>query len=84
MSSTPRTAACLFCGRTSPLRSITAVVQLDCPACGSYEVTVGAVGHLRDDPPAKAAVRAEIRRQLDCGVERPHVDLEFIKALKGR
>jgi len=47
-------------------------------------VTVGAVGHLRDDPPAKAAVRAEIRRQLDCGVERPHVDLEFIKALKAR
>jgi len=47
-------------------------------------VTVGAVGQLRDDPPAKAAVRAEIRRQLDVGVERPHVDIEFIRALKAR
>ena len=83
MSST-RTATCLFCGRTAPLRSITAAVQLDCPACGPYEVTVGAVGRLRDDPPAKASVRAEIRRQLDVGVERPHIDLEIINALKGR
>jgi len=47
-------------------------------------VTVGAVGRLRDDPPAKASVRAEIRRQLDVGVERPHIDLEIINALKGR
>jgi len=81
---TTRTASCLFCGRTTDLRSITAVVQLDCLSCGPYEVTVGAVGQLRDDPPAKAAVRVEIRRQLDSGVERPHVDIEFIKALKAR
>ena len=83
MSST-RTAACLFCGRTAPLRSITAVVQLDCPACGPYEVTVGAVGQLRVDAHAKAAVLAEVRRQLDSGVERPHIDLEILRALKGR
>ena len=81
---TERTAACLFCGRTAPLRSITAAVQLDCSACGPYEITIGAIGQLRGDPHAKAAVRAEIRRQLDTGVERPRVDLEIVKALKGR
>jgi hypothetical protein len=82
--SSTRTAACLFCGRTAPLRSITAAVQLDCSDCGSYEVTVGAIGQLRADAHAKAAVIAEIRHQLDTGVERPHIDLEVIKALKGR
>jgi hypothetical protein len=73
-----------FRGRTAPLRSVTAAMQLDCPACGSYEVTVGAIGQLRTDAHAKATVRAEIRRQLDGGVEMPHIDLEIIKALKGR
>jgi hypothetical protein len=47
-------------------------------------VTVGAIGQLRADAHAKAAVRAEIRRQLGSGVERPHIDLEIIKALRGR
>jgi len=59
-------------------------VQLDCSACGSYEMTVGAIGRLRADAHAKAAVRAAIRRQLDSGVERPLINLEIIKALKGR
>lgn len=79
-----RTASCLFCERTAPLRSVTAAVQLDCPACGPYEVTVGAIGELRADSRTKAAVRAEIHRQLDNGVERPHIDLEVLKALRGR
>jgi len=81
---TTRTASCPFCGRTAPLRSITAAVQLDCSACGPYEITVGAIGQLRADAQTRAAVRAEIRRQLDSGVERPHVDLEIVKALKAR
>jgi hypothetical protein len=78
------TAKCLFCSRTAPLRSITAAVQLDCPACGPYEVTVGAIVQLRTDAHAKAEARAEIRRQLDSGVERPLINIETIKALKGR
>jgi hypothetical protein len=82
--STQRTANCIFCGRTSPLKSVTAAVQLDCAECGPYEVTVGVIGLLRDDPAAKAAVRAEIRHQLDSGVERPHVNIELVKALKAR
>lgn len=82
--STTRTAACLFCGRTSSLRTVTAAVQLDCPACGPYEVTLGVIGQLRADATAKAAVRAEIYRQLHSGVERPHIDLETLQKLKGR
>ncbi len=82
--STPRTASCILCGRTASLRSVTAAVQLDCPECGPFEMTVGVIGHLRVDAAAKAAVRAEIRRQLDTGVERPHVNLEVVNALKGR
>ncbi len=83
MSST-RTASCLFCGRTAALKSVTASVQLDCPDCGLYEVTVGAINHLRLDTQAKASVRAEIRRQQDSGVERPQINIEIIQALKGR
>lgn len=59
-------------------------MQLDCAACGSYEVTVGVIGQLRADAYAKAAVRAEIRRQLDSGVEMPHINLEILRALRGR
>jgi hypothetical protein len=83
MSST-RTASCPFCGRTASLRSITASVHLDCPDCGPYEVTVGAISHLRVDAHTKAIVREEIRRQLDSGVERPQITLEVINALKAR
>ena len=82
MTST-RTASCLFCGRTAPLRSVTAAVQLDCPECGPYEVTVGVIAALRMDAQAKAAVREEVRRQLDSGVERPHINVDVLSSLKG-
>ena len=82
--SSARTASCLLCGRTAALKSVTASVQLDCPDCGLYEVTVGAIAQLRLDARMKAAVRAEIRRQLDSGVERPQINVELLQALKGR
>jgi hypothetical protein len=59
-------------------------VQLDCPECGPYELTLGVIGRLRLDWAAKGAVKAEIRRQLDSGVAMPHIDLEVLNALKGR
>jgi hypothetical protein len=66
------------------LRFPTGTLQLDCPSCGFYEVTTGAIDQLRVDEHAKAAALAEIRRQLDSGVERPQINLETIKGLKGR
>jgi hypothetical protein len=66
------------------LRFPTGTLQFDCSACGFYEVTTGAIDQLRLDEHAKAAVLAEIRRQLDSGVERPQINLELIKQLKGR
>ena len=83
MTST-RTAACILCGRTARLESAAAALRLDCPDCGPYDVTIGVIGHLHADAGAKGAVRAEIRRQLDGGVERPHISLEILRALKGR
>jgi len=82
--STPRTAACVLCGRTASLRSVTAAIQLDCPDCGLYEMTVGAIGALRADAALKAAVRVEVKRQLDAGVERPTINIEVLQALKAR
>jgi predicted RNA-binding Zn-ribbon protein involved in translation (DUF1610 family) len=79
-----RTASCVLCGRTARLASNTVAVQLDCPDCGPFEVTIGVISHLRTDARSKAAVRAEIRRQLDTGVARPHINLETLKALKAR
>ncbi len=81
---TDRTASCILCGRTAHLKSVTAAVELDCDECGIYEMTVGAIGALRADPPLRAAVRAEIRRQLDAGVERPSINVEVLRALKPR
>lgn len=78
-----RISSCLFCGRTAALKPVTAM-QVDCPDCGLYELTVDAISHLRLDAQLKASVRAEIRRQVDSGVERPLVNIDFIKALKGR
>ncbi len=75
---------CILCGRTADLWSAAGAVLADCPGCGSYEVTVGAIGQLRLDAQARAAVLAEVRRQLDSGVERPHIDLEVLRALKPR
>jgi hypothetical protein len=65
------------------LRSVTAAVQLDCPECGPYEVTVGAIASLRTDAQAKAMVREEVRRQLDSGIERPHINVDILESLKG-
>jgi hypothetical protein len=79
--SSTRKSKCLFCGRTAALKAVT-TVQVDCPDCGRYELTLEAINHLRLDTQAKASVRAEIRRQLDSGVERPQISLEVIRALK--
>ncbi len=83
MSST-RTASCFFCGRTSPFSFFMGASRIDCPTCGSYDVTVGVSSRIRSNPQMKALVRAEIRRQLDSGVARPRINLDDIKALKGR
>jgi predicted RNA-binding Zn-ribbon protein involved in translation (DUF1610 family) len=80
---TTRPASCLFCGQTVPLRAVTAALKFDCPACGPYEVTVGAINLLRDAN-TNAAARGEIRRLLNSGVERPLINLEVITALKAR
>jgi hypothetical protein len=82
--SSARLVSCLLCGQMTPMRSITASVELNCPDCGPYEVTVGAISHLRVDAQTKAIVRAEVRRQLDSGVERPQINLDILKALKAR
>ena len=82
MSST-RTASCLFCGRTSPMKSNSAAIGIDCSACGRYEVTIGAIHHIRADPSLRTPVFEEVRRQLAEGQE-PLVTLEFVKTLTGR
>jgi len=79
-----RTASCVLCGRTARLASNSAAVQLDCLDCGPFEITIGVISHLRTDARTKAAVLAEIRRQLDVGVARPHINLEILQALKAR
>ncbi len=79
-----RTASCLFCGRTAPLRSVTASIQLDCAECGPYELTLGVISRFHLDWAVKEVVRAEIRRQLKNGVAMPHIDLEVLKSLTGR
>jgi hypothetical protein len=83
MSST-RTASCIFCGRTSPFEFANGASRLDCPACGPYEVTVGAMAQLRSDARTKSGVRAAIRLQHDEGVERPRINADDVKALKDR
>jgi hypothetical protein len=75
---------CLFCGKTASSRALAAVVQLDCSACGPCDVTIEAMGLLRADENLRKAVLRRMRRHLDTGAERPHIDLEFLKALKGR
>lgn len=77
-------AVCLFCGRTSSVRSFAAAVQLDCSDCGACEVTVEAMGLLRADENLRKAVMRQVRRHLETGIERPLVNLEFIKSMKGR
>lgn len=79
-----RTASCLFCGRTAPLRSVSASVQLDCAECGSYELTLGVISRFHLDWAVKEVVRAEIRRQHENGVAMAHIDLDVLKSLKRR
>ncbi len=81
MSAT-RTAACIFCGRTAPMRSGTAAVQLNCRACGSYEMTIGAISQLRADSQTKAAVLDEIHRQHAGGVKIPRINDDVLQGLK--
>jgi hypothetical protein len=76
--------ACLFCGRTASRRSLAVAVQLDCSTCGPCEVTVEAMGLLREDENLRKAVLRQMRRHFDSGAERPLVDLAFIQSLKGR
>jgi len=59
-------------------------MQLDCSACGACEVTVETMSLLRADENLRNAVLRQIRRHLDTGAERPLVDREFIRSLKGR
>jgi hypothetical protein len=66
------------------MRSLAAMVQLDCSACGACEVTLEAMGLLRADENLRKAVLRQVRRHLDGGAERPLVNLEFIQSLKGR
>jgi hypothetical protein len=42
------------------------------------------MGLLRADENLREAVRRQVRRHLDTGAERPLVNLEFVKSLKGR
>lgn len=66
------------------MRSGIAVVQLDCPDCGSYEMTTGVIAQLRGDEQATAAVLNEIRRSHDAGFRTPHISIETLDALKKR
>jgi hypothetical protein len=47
-------------------------------------VTVEAMGLLRADANLREAVRRQARRHLENGAERPLVNPEFIRSLKGR
>jgi hypothetical protein len=75
---------CFLCGRTASVRSFEAAVQLNCSACGACEVTVEAMGLLRADGNLREAVLRQVRRHRASGAERPLVNLEFIRSLKGR
>ena len=82
--SAAETTKCLFCGRTASVRSFEAAVQLNCSARGACEVTVEAMGLLRADGNLREAVLRQVRRHRASGAERPLVNLEFIRSLKGR
>jgi hypothetical protein len=79
-----RTAACLFCDKRVPLRLLTGMVQLDCSDCGWYEVTTGAIDHLRVNAHLKVAALAEIRRQHAEGVGRAQINFDTVRELEGR
>jgi hypothetical protein len=77
-------AVCIFCGRTASMRSLGAAVHLDCSDCGPCEMTVEAMVLLRADENLRKAVLQQMRRHLDTGAERPLVNIEFLRSLKGR
>lgn len=79
-----RAASCFFCQRVVPMRFHSVLVRVDCPDCGSYEVTLGSIEHLRTSEQVKVAARAVISRERQSGVERPQINLDIIEELKGR
>jgi hypothetical protein len=72
---------CLLCGGTAlGGRSSTAELDLRCPACGTYTITVGAVTALRQNSAKGALARAELERHHACGDMSPRVDMDFLDA----
>jgi predicted RNA-binding Zn-ribbon protein involved in translation (DUF1610 family) len=78
-----RTVGCYFCGQIVPGHVRSVVVQVECPTCGSYEVTLGSIEHLRTSEQLKVAARAVISRERQSGVEMPQINLWVIKELRG-
>jgi hypothetical protein len=76
-----QTVACLFCGLPAVTESAAAAIQMECPSCGSYEVTVGAIGRIRAGGPGRASVLEYIRRQRAAGVKSPLVDVGLVTSL---
>jgi hypothetical protein len=78
--------ACLLCGGTAlGTRSATAEIELRCPVCSTYTITVGAVNALRQDPAKAALVRVEVERRHAEGEPLPRVDMDLVDtALKAK
>jgi hypothetical protein len=73
--------ACLLCGGTAlGARSATAEIELRCPVCGVYTITVGAVNALRQTPANATLVRAEVERRRAGGDPVPRVYMELLDA----
>ncbi|MGE5718180.1 MAG: hypothetical protein ACM369_16155 [Acidobacteriota bacterium] len=73
--------ACLLCGGTAlGTRSATAEIELRCPVCGVYTITVGAVNSLRQGPAKAPLVRAEVERRRAEGDATPRVDMDLLDA----
>lgn len=73
--------ACLLCGGTAlGARSATAEIELRCPVCGVYTITVGAVNALRQGPAKASLVRAEVERRRAEGDAMPTVDMDLLDA----
>ncbi len=73
--------ACLLCGGTAlGARSATAEIELRCPVCGTYTITVGAVNSLRQHPEKAPLVRAEVDRRHAEGEAMPRVDMDLLDA----
>jgi hypothetical protein len=71
--------ACLLCGGTAlGARSATAEIELRCPVCGTYTITVGAVNALRQSPAKATLVRAEVESRHAGGEAMPRVDMDLL------